>query len=546
MSRKVIVIGLDGGDLGLIQRLIKLEKLPRISKFYREGIKGILKSTIPPISPTAWASFMTGNNPGKHGVFGFGETRRGSYVRIPVSSHSVKGARFWEILNRYNKKVGIVNLPLTYPLTKVDGFLVSGMFTPPGVDDYSYPREVSAQLDRLVPGYPVDFKLAKYETKGPKQFVLDLSESTEKKARVIFHLLENFDCDLYVVILEGLDRLQHFYWRDIVSLTKDYEGRDRNGIKDILGYYHQVDDIVGRIVDIVLPRTESLDIMIISDHGFATLKGEINLNIVLQNLGLQKTKKRSAVNRWKYIKRKLKRTGLTKTKFFGLLDSFRLSKLSVLEVEKFDFFTSQIDWNQTKAYSDIFNGINLNLKGRNPKGAVSGENESRQIKELITNHLYTLRDPCTGEQIVTRVNDSKDLYRGQHITNAPDLVLETTGDQYQTYYGKEWFSIPSIRTGTHRREGLFIGWGTNFKRDQVLGAWKIIDIAPTVLYLFGLQIQGLDGRVLSEILSNGTMPSVQSRITFEKPADLQQDGREFTEEETERLIENLRRLGYWD
>ncbi|UCD87407.1 MAG: alkaline phosphatase family protein, partial [Desulfobacterales bacterium] len=73
------IIGLDGATFRIIRPLVKEGKLPRLRKMMEEGAWGDLESTIHPLSPQAWASFMTGKNPGKHGIFEFVQHKPNSY-----------------------------------------------------------------------------------------------------------------------------------------------------------------------------------------------------------------------------------------------------------------------------------------------------------------------------------------------------------------------------------------------------------------------------------------------------------------------------------
>lgn len=70
-NHKVAVIGLDGATFDLLNPWINQGKLPTFKKLMDMGCWGPLESTLPPLSPPAWTSFMTGKNPGKHGIFDF-------------------------------------------------------------------------------------------------------------------------------------------------------------------------------------------------------------------------------------------------------------------------------------------------------------------------------------------------------------------------------------------------------------------------------------------------------------------------------------------
>ena len=144
-NRKVVVIGLDGATFDLIKPWVDDEKLPNIGNLMKKGVWGNLKSVIPTLSAPAWVSFMTGKNPGKHGIFDFVVYSDSSYLSEEeqpsiVSSHSFKDKTIWDILSPYGKRVGVMNVPITYPPREVNGFLISDFMTPPSAEVFTYPE----------------------------------------------------------------------------------------------------------------------------------------------------------------------------------------------------------------------------------------------------------------------------------------------------------------------------------------------------------------------------------------------------------------------
>ena len=81
MSNKVLIVGIDGGTFTIIKPLVEQGKLPAIKKLMESGTHGILRSTAPAITAAAWSTFMTGKNPGKHGLFHFISPITSSYVK---------------------------------------------------------------------------------------------------------------------------------------------------------------------------------------------------------------------------------------------------------------------------------------------------------------------------------------------------------------------------------------------------------------------------------------------------------------------------------
>ncbi len=88
MNERVILFGLDGAEPTLVEGRV-LPRCPNLRRIAEEGAWGTLCSTRPPLSPPAWATLMTGVNPGKHGVFDFYHmplSAAGSYVRRLITS----------------------------------------------------------------------------------------------------------------------------------------------------------------------------------------------------------------------------------------------------------------------------------------------------------------------------------------------------------------------------------------------------------------------------------------------------------------------------
>src|SRR4030067_2872209 len=79
VSSRVLCIGLDGATFDLIKPWIAEGRLPNLKRLLEEGAHANLNSVIPPLSPQAWSSFMTGVNPGKHGLFGFKYQKKRNY-----------------------------------------------------------------------------------------------------------------------------------------------------------------------------------------------------------------------------------------------------------------------------------------------------------------------------------------------------------------------------------------------------------------------------------------------------------------------------------
>ena len=115
---RLLVIGLDSATFKVMQPMLDKGKLPNIQKLIDGGSSGILRSTVPPLSPAAWVTTMTGMNPGGHGVFDFRvldlNEIHGRSERF-VRSSQYAGLTLFDFLGKRGLKVGAFNIPLTYP-----------------------------------------------------------------------------------------------------------------------------------------------------------------------------------------------------------------------------------------------------------------------------------------------------------------------------------------------------------------------------------------------------------------------------------------------
>jgi len=123
---KACVFGIDGMPHTLLTRLMDQEVMPRAREIFGGGGLHRMKVTLPEVSAVSWPSFMTGRNPGTHGIYGFTEFEPRSYrIRFPGFS-SLKVPTLWDRLGEGGKRSVVVNQPSTYPAREIPGVLVSG------------------------------------------------------------------------------------------------------------------------------------------------------------------------------------------------------------------------------------------------------------------------------------------------------------------------------------------------------------------------------------------------------------------------------------
>lgn len=532
MSVRVIVFGIDGGDWKFIDEGIREGSLPNFSKIKREGFHSILESTIPPVTPVAWPSLFTGMNPGKTGVFGFQGKDKGDYSlsRI-VNRDFFSGSCFWEILNSYGKKTYLINLPMTYPPRKVLGGLKSGMFTPSEESESTYPEDFEVEIRETVPDYKI-FTPPRTQIKKGTYFE-NLLKVTGDRAQLILHLLSKKDWDLIAVNFRSTDVIGHYF---LGYKLGDCEEKEKPLGANVLKVYEQIDSILGKIMD----RMDEETIMfIVSDHGIDYWKvGEpvrvVNFHEWLSRKGFLKTKSKKVSSFF----------DVNKAYYWFLNRGIDLKVLLPKKVQsKAKSCVSMIDWDKSQAflshYSFRHGGITINLDGREKSGSVKKE-DYENVRNSILKKLRSFKDG-TGEGLVEKVWKREDIYSGDSVEVAPDIVFRLRKNYTaRNTFSKHLFTNKEEYGGIHRSDGVFAAFGKPIKNGSIENS-SIQDIHPTVLKCFGVSPENcVDGNVI---------PIFSSAFKTEEPVKKEKDSsRDKTErvskKEEEKIKKRLEQLGY--
>jgi len=553
-SEKVFILGLDGASPEVIESLIDLGRLPTFEKLKKEGVMGKLRTTIPPITGSAWSSFMTGKNPGKHGIFDFITRKEGTYHLAPINSSLREGRPFWSRASDAGKRICIVNVPITYPPEKVNGVMVSGMLTPRGRPDYTQPPSLAKELDRLPRGYRIHMEES--FSKGREEtFLKHLYEVTDQRIGAMEYLFKREDWDLFVGIIEGIDLIQHELWHCWDPAHFRHPSPDGKYLDVIPSFYRKMDELLNRILEEWIDSRWTIIVM--SDHGAGPLKKLFYINNFLMRKGFLKLKGGARSS----IKHLLFRAGFVPMTFYHLLLRMGLGRLKKMArfgqgeswLKPFFLSFEDVEWSRTRAYSfgSTAGQIYLNLKGREPLGIVSPGKEEEEVRKEIIRELRRLVDEETGEQVVGEIYRKEELYHGPHLKDAPDIVFLPKTLEIAAFGEYEFASHRMIDyswgvSGSHRMDGLITMKGKSFRQGTTLQGARIIDLAPSVLYLLGLPVPGaMDGEVLRQAFSETVFKErpVQGIDERTSPDVLPEEI--YSGEEEEELKRRLKTLGYF-
>ncbi len=554
LKRKVFVLGLDGASPDVINSLIDNGRLPSFKLLKDGGVFGKLRTTIPPITGSAWSSFMTGKNPGKHGIFDFTYRKEGKYELSPINARMREGEAFWSIATEAERKVCIFNVPVTYPPDPVNGIMVSGMLTPSSRGDYTHPLSVASALDRLTGKYQIHITES-YSKKKEERFLKHLYEVTSKQKRAMDFLLNQEDWDLFVAVFQGIDVLQHELWHTYDRLHFRHGRYEDQYIDTIPQFYEYMDRVLGEVMEWCEKKEANLIVM--SDHGAGPLKKLLYVNNFLIKKGFLKLRP-GAVTRFKHFIFDL---GMAPMTFYHVLLSVGLGRLK--HKTRFgqgsswlkNFFLSfeDVDWNASKAYAigSTAGQVYVNLEGREPHGIVKNGSEYEAVREEIITELKGLTDPETGQRIVEEIYRKEELYSGPHVSTAPDIVFLPKGLEIVAFGEYEFAShrildYSRVLSSSHRMDGILFMRGSGLKQGSTIMNGNIIDIAPTILYLLGLPVApDMDGTVLRDSFEKEFLERTPIQ-TGDFTAHSVAASEVYTKDEEEELKAHLKSLGYFE
>jgi predicted AlkP superfamily phosphohydrolase/phosphomutase len=616
--KRVVILGLDGMDHELTEKMMEEGKLPNLSALRDGGGFRPLGTTVPPLSPVAWSTFQTGVNPGKHNIFDFltpdlnhyhaklssveirpprRSIRLGKY-RIPLGKADVRLLRksqpFWSHLGKYGIFSCIQRVPITFPPEKLRGVLLSAMCVPdlrgtqgmfshyttrewnegektggevhrvtrdgdtvrgeligpqdplrpergdlrlpfvvtiqgperatlkmggetyelrkdvytdwirvqfriaPGVKVrglckflllstepefglYAMPINIDPEHQVMPVGYPAVYPVYLAKRQGPfatlglaedtwalnehvindDHFIQQCLDMDDEREAMFFDALDMVPRGLIACVFDGTDRLQHTFWRDIderhPARPEPEVAEKRHVIEDL---YRRMDDLVGRTM--ARCRDKDTLLMVLSDHGFGPFRRGVDLNRWLEENGY-----------------------LALHKGRGNEDHL-----------------AGVDWSRTRAFAIGLAGIFLNIQDKYSQGTVKPGAEADRLREEIVEKLTGLVDAESGESAVKRVYIATRFYKGPYRDNAPDLIVGYRRGyrvSWETAIGRTTDSVfhdnKKAWSGDHCVDPSLVPGILFCNRPVETENPRLIDVAPTVLTMFGVPVPDyMDGK----------------------------------------------------
>jgi predicted AlkP superfamily phosphohydrolase/phosphomutase len=552
---RVLVLGLDGATWTLLDPLLAQNKLPTLGKLIQNGSRTTLRSCIQPSSEQAWSAFATGKQNGKFGLYGFYQRSKNSYALEYINASHRRAATLWRILSDRNKKCVVVNVPLTYPVEKINGMLVSGLMTPGIHSEFTYPPELKQQLLQELGEYIIDVDIERGESDigSLGDLVTRIKRMSELQTRAFEYLLDkNPDWDFAMLVHRAPDTLCHKFWRyqdPTHPLYNEHEAAQWGSV--INDAFEYLDNYNARLLEKY--ADENTTVIVLSDHGFGPLTHAVYLNLYFAQRGLLAYKSQSGNTLSSALRAGVKRLNnpllaAAKSKAFELMPRLK-SNLH------YSMAYGNIDWSRTKAYAvGTMGNVYLNVRGREPEGRLEiGDYETARDEVIAA--MRELRDPETQKPIFDFVYRREEIYQGDALDEAPDVIGlidgpyhiaavdwrgANTSHSVVEKVGNQLLFV-SDTSGQHRMDGILIVNGADVNNNARFGSTpQLIDLAPTILQFLGEAIPNdMDGRVLNELFSSHRAAEYTAAIHFENKLD-----GEYSDAEQKEIEERLAGLGY--
>jgi predicted AlkP superfamily phosphohydrolase/phosphomutase len=563
MTARALVLGLDGLDPDLV-RALGPSRLPNLHAIAERGVFAPLESVLPAATLPNWSTFLTGCDPGVHGVFDF-TTRVGERVRFTGGTVRAVPTIFAR-LDAAGLACACVGFPATWPPERLaHGVFVSGWDSPVAFEadrSFVWPPSLHDALRARFGGVRFDDvdELAAdapgWHAALPDALVARVARKQELGA----WLLDERAWDVFALYFGESDTAAHYLWslHDPASPRRPahVSHADARGLGRV---YEALDAAVGALV--ARAGGDSVEVTVVSDHGAGgTGDRALYLNRALEDAGLCTLREGSVAGT---AVRGLKEAALVRLPPRVRETVFRAAGSALPGWLESRARFGAIDFAQTQAFSEELNyfpSVWLNVAGREPMGTVAAE-DVPAVRARVTEALLALRDPWDGAPVVRAVHAREEIYAGPHAGRAPDLVLELAlpgGYSYNVlptgsappraalrgtgafrrlapheYLGRKGRSLP----GSHRSHGVYFAAGPRVTPGAACTP-RMADATATLLARLGLApTPDAAGRVLTETL----------RGTDERRALPEPTRAESAPECDEAIVEaRLRALGYVD
>lgn len=527
---RTLLIGLDGATYTVLDPLMNgtCEEgvvMPYLASLRENGYSAVLKSTNHPLTPPAWTTVCTGRTPGQHGIYDFVRFEDlGDDVYFTLyDARDIRSETLWETAGREGKSIVSLNFPMMAPPPEVNGSLVPGFVSWKHLRRNMWPKSLFGRIDKIDGFDPKELSWD-FERESQIGDVMPDEElykwvdnhlpRDKQWTKIGMHLLTEDKPDIFALMMDGTDKIQHQAWHVLDPKLWDSSKADdaaKAVRRLVLQYFRELDGYVQSLVEAAGPDAQ---VVIVSDHGFTGSDKVVRINYHLESLGHLK---------WR--------------------ESDGSEAAARRDMANF----ANLDWQNTKAFcpTPSSNGIVIRMQSdKVPGGVPAGEYES--FRDQLIKDLLALKDPDTGEHVIQDVLKREEAFPGGAMENAPDLTLILCDHGFVSVRNRE----PVVVTrptplGTHHPDGIFIMSGPGVTKTR--GAdMNIQDTTSIVAHSSGMAVpRDYEGVIPKDLYSDEWLaehPIKKGAAT--RKLDVSDHADDMDDSQKAEVLAQLKLLGY--
>lgn len=475
MSKKsLLIITLDGACWEGFLPWLEQDKMPTVHKLSKSGSWGKLRTVLPTFVYPNWASFWTGENPGRHMLFSFAALGKTDITTGQLDRRNLKRPMWLEIASDCGLRVVSLYAQLTYPPPALNGYVVSELHMRQA-EDFTHPPELVAELRNRFKPLMIP-KAGQFFPKDGFNCQDDIRDFTHKQIQSISqtkdiaeYLFKKSPWDVGVVHFFATDPFLHALWNGVDSKHPEFNTMAH---QEVGKFFSALDRAIGDLVKAVQPKA----VMLFSSHGFTSTRKILNLSRLFWKTGIFK---------------KLPLATRIVQKSQRLKGGDSLSRLLIRTSPKMRELYHRRPWYFENIYLD-HKAIYVRNTGK----------ESKAVTNSIIHVLESVKDPESGTRVIRKAWRAEELYGRIEHSGWDVLVLEFA-EGYTARNGNlsrpilwSQMSNRDYLTGTHTQIGMWLFSGSGISARPNLQA-SILDLPPTILSYLGIPVpKWMEGSVL--------------------------------------------------
>ena len=525
-SARVLLIGVDAASAPLVERWAAEGILPTFQRLLGDGLVGDTDSVEGFFVGSTWPSFYTGVTPARHGISSLVQLRPGSYELFRCyTAEFIRREPFWSHLSRAGRRVAVCDVPLSGVSEDLNGIQTVEW----GSHDANYgfrtwPPRLARQIRSRFGLHPLSTS-CDADHRTPEAFRVlgrKLVEGVRRKAAMTRHLLGRETWDLFAQVFTEGHCAGHQCWHLHDPRHPGHDPRVAaeagNPLRDV---YQAIDGAVG---EIVAAAGHDCLVVVLLSHGMCHRYGaQFLLPEILVRLGLALPPPAGAADESPRALSSLLDAGWRRTPE----GAKALLRPIIRRLRGWgDADDALPRWSLDPRRSRAFlvdnglavGGIRLNLQGREPHGLVGPGADELAVSRQLARDLEAIRNLGSGRPAIRRVMRTADLYRGDHLSALPDILVAWSDEEPIGSAGVRGGAGATVRlgsdrigavegtnrycrTGDHDPRGLFIALGPGIHSGRLSRPVSIMDFAPTLAACLDVELPGTDGQLIPELLA---------------------------------------------